>query len=75
MRLDLRMSIAGRKLLYVLKKLVLRPKHFCFRILVPMSMLTFVKKEKGFPFYPKGDHSHVKQMENNELYHIKSSKN
>ena len=34
-------SIAGGKLLCVLNKLVLRPKHFCFRILVPMSILTF----------------------------------
>ena len=34
--------LAGRKLLCVLKKLVLRPKHFCFRMLVPMSMLIFL---------------------------------
>ena len=34
-------SIAGGKLLCVLKKLILLPKHFCFRILVPMSILTF----------------------------------
>ena len=33
--------IAGGKLLCVLKTLVLEPKHFCFRILVPMSILTF----------------------------------
>ena len=34
--------LAGGKLLCVLKKLVSRTKHFCFRILVPMSMLTFL---------------------------------
>ena len=38
--LDLEISLAGRKLLCVLKKLVLWTKHFCFRILVPMSILT-----------------------------------
>ena len=32
--LEIWKSIAGGKLLCVLKKLVLRPKHFCFRILV-----------------------------------------
>ena len=30
----------------VLKTLVLGPKHFCFRILVPMSMLTFLQTSK-----------------------------
>ena len=39
--LEIQRWIAGGKLLCVLKKLVLRPKHFCFRILVPMSILTF----------------------------------
>ena len=39
--LEIWKSIAGGKLLCVLKKLVLRPKHFCFRSLVPMSILTF----------------------------------
>ena len=39
--LDPAIFLAGRKLLYVLKKLVLQPKHFCFRILAPMSILTF----------------------------------
>ena len=39
MRLDLRMSIAGRKLLYVLKKLVLWMIYFSIRILAPMSYL------------------------------------
>ena len=39
--LDPEIFLAGRKLLYVLKKLVLRPKHVCFRILVPMPILTF----------------------------------
>ena len=39
--LEIWKSIAGGKLLCVLKKLVLRPKHFCFRILAPMSILTF----------------------------------
>ena len=41
MELDLEIFLAGWKLLCVLKKLVLQPKHFCFRILVPMSILTF----------------------------------
>ena len=39
--LEIWKSIAGGKLLCVLKKSVLQPKHFCFRILVPMSILTF----------------------------------
>ena len=40
MELDLEIFLAGRKLLCVLKKLVLRPKHFCFRIFVPMLIIT-----------------------------------
>ena len=35
--------IAGGKLLCVLKMRVLRLKHFCFRILAPMSILTWCK--------------------------------
>ncbi len=38
---DIWKLIAGGKLLCVLKTSVLLPKHFCFRMLVPMSMLTF----------------------------------
>ena len=35
--------LLGLKLKKVSRKYVLRPKHFCFRILVPMSILTFGK--------------------------------
>ena len=38
--LEIWKSIAGGKLLCVLKKLVLWTKPFCFRFLVPMSILT-----------------------------------
>ena len=39
--LEIWKSIAGGKLLCVLKTCVLWTKHFCFRIVVPMSILTF----------------------------------
>ena len=42
-------SIAGGKLLCVLKTLVLEPKHFCFRILVPMSIKMLRINEKCKP--------------------------
>ena len=57
-------SIAGGKLLCVLKTLVLEPKHFCFRILVPMSIKILRINEKCKPSVRRRRPSSVRRRQN-----------
>ena len=69
-------SIAGGKLLCVLKTLVLEPKHFCFRILVPMSIKMLRINEKCKPSVRRQNYNYnfCRDHNNNNKQRLRSVK-